>query len=459
MLGSHVFEAVSDHLAVNNLLSPTQSGFRKRFSTESALLRRYDDCLKNRDDGKYTGLLLVDFAKAFDSVHHDVLLEKMAAMGVSHKWFQSFLDGRSQRVSFGDHESASASLDAGVPQGAVLSPLLFAIFINDLPECMPGFIASYLYADDSNFAAASATLATVELQLNAASAACQRWAERNRIRINIRKSKTMVLPPAARVVTPASQSVAKLCKSTKVVAKKVGKKPKAPKPSRKQRDVCSAKIEVKYDGAELEQVTHFKLLGLMLGENIANPSEIVSRQKGKIVCSINRLQPHLPHLSIATRLLLVNAFVKPHFEYALSVWGPLLNCSQLAQLDALRRRCSVLVFGPKGGSGKLTRLHWLNTEAHVRVAVCRAMRKVQTQEFPSYLLEKFSRNSGVTRAGSSQLSFVLPPFRYAATKRAFSYYGASVWNDLPLAVRSAGSKSPFYHKLTQHELARMPAHY
>ena len=147
-----VHNRLLSHLTTNSILSPGQFGFRPGSSTQEALLSATHDWQRYLDLGLSTAALFLDMSKAFDKVPHCQLLRSLSAVGVSGpllKWFESYLSQRSQRVVLNGHSSCSIPVRSGVPQGSILGPLLFIVYINSLAELhfSPGSTL-ILYADD-----------------------------------------------------------------------------------------------------------------------------------------------------------------------------------------------------------------------------------------------------------------------------------------------------------------------
>ena len=136
----------------NNIIYNLQFGFRKQYSTSHALINITENIRKALDDGNIGCGVFVDLQKAFDTVDHQILLAKLnhyGIRGVSNDWFKSYLSNRSQYVSINGYESGLAAINCGVPQGSVLEPLLFLLYINDLNQAIK-FCKIHHFADDTN---------------------------------------------------------------------------------------------------------------------------------------------------------------------------------------------------------------------------------------------------------------------------------------------------------------------
>ena len=176
-----------------NLFSPHQFGFRAKFSCEYAVTDIYEKLLSNLDKGLSTCAVFLDLAKAFDSVSHDILLRKLEKYGIRGnvlEFFKSYLSSRFQFVKVNDAESSLMKIDFGVPQGSILGPLLFLIYINDLPEATKFFIR--LFADDTFLCTQNDDLLLLESEVNLELKKVYIWLASNKLTLNILKSKYML---------------------------------------------------------------------------------------------------------------------------------------------------------------------------------------------------------------------------------------------------------------------------
>ncbi|HIF15426.1 MAG TPA: hypothetical protein EYQ86_08990, partial [Bacteroidetes bacterium] len=138
--------------------------------------------------------LFIDFSKAFDMVDHKILLHKMYHYGIrgnAHQWIKSYLSDRQQYVSVNGSESTRRNIEYGVPQGSILGPLLFVIYINDIPE-ISHFAKFILYADDANIIITGSSIAEIEDQITSLSAALIHWVKSNGLLLNLKKTQYMI---------------------------------------------------------------------------------------------------------------------------------------------------------------------------------------------------------------------------------------------------------------------------
>jgi hypothetical protein len=172
-----------------------QYAYRKYRSTTNCLHTTIDEWLQSIDDKLLTGVCFLDIAKCFDSINHKLLLLKLVKYGVHNVeqyWFKSYLYGRSQSVYFNNDLSKPTGIDIGVPQGSTLGPLLFMVFVNDLPMYVNKGRCT-MYADDTIIHVSNENVTDVSQNLNDVLTNVSEWYIANRLALNIDKSSTMLI--------------------------------------------------------------------------------------------------------------------------------------------------------------------------------------------------------------------------------------------------------------------------
>lgn len=198
-----VFQQVYDYLTSNDLLYTSQYGFRKLHSTELATLELTDRINYSLDNNEIPLAIFLDLSKAFDTIDHTILLHKLEYYGIhgsSLSWFQIYLTNRYQYVEINVYSSPLLPITIGVPQGSILGPLLFIIYMNDIHEVTDKF-HSMLYADDTSLEAPLCSFATplnasnkhiLSKNINSELKSIHDWLCINKLSLNVKKTKMMI---------------------------------------------------------------------------------------------------------------------------------------------------------------------------------------------------------------------------------------------------------------------------
>lgn len=187
-----IFKRLFKYVNEFSILSPNQFGFRPNYSTTTALTKFVNDVASSLDKNLSTGA--IDLTKAFDLVDHYILLGKLYSIGLSEQsilWFNSYLHFRRQCVLFNGALSQFVVMERGVPQGSCLGPLLFSIFINDLPQ-MCSDCQTLLYADDTVIYSSKPNTNSIQSSLQLDFNTIQKWFSANGLILNKRKSYCML---------------------------------------------------------------------------------------------------------------------------------------------------------------------------------------------------------------------------------------------------------------------------
>ena len=190
-----VYNQLYHYLDDDKLLLGCQSGFRSLHSTLTALLEATDAWSVNIDNGLLNGVVFIDLTKAFDTIDHEIILRKMSYLGVNQaaiKWFSSYLSGRTQRCSVNGKLSTARTLSCGVPQGSILGPLLFLIYINDLPNSLQNAVPR-MFAENTNLTLSVKTLTELKLALAPELNNLSCWLKANKLSLNVAKTELMII--------------------------------------------------------------------------------------------------------------------------------------------------------------------------------------------------------------------------------------------------------------------------
>ena len=304
VLESQVRETVLNHLQENKLLSAKQYGFIGGRSTALQLLYYLDSCVRKIAEGKVVDTVYFDFAKAFDKVPHRRLLGKLEAYGISGSilnWIREFLCGRTQTVVVNGEKSKKAAVLSGIPQGTVLGPLLFVIYINDI---LDGITSSgLLFADDTKIFR-EVTSEEDSLRLQADIERLEQWAKVWLLEFNQDKCHVITLGKLENI------------KHTH---------------------------RYRLGGKEIEHVFEEKDLGVIVDHDLSFSEHISSKIRiaNAIVGLIRR---SFAFLDIKTFTKLYTAFVRPHLEYAQSAWSPITK-KHVNALENVQIRATKLIDG------------------------------------------------------------------------------------------------------------------
>ena len=409
IMESLVKKEILAHMISNNLLSKKQYGFISGRSTVTQLLNYLDKCAATMANGGVTDAIYLDFAKAFDTVPHARLIGKLQAYGITGdilKWVEAFLRDRSQVVRVNGEESFSASVVSGIPQGSVLGPLLFVIYINDLPDSINS--DTLMFADDTKILRRILSKEdSMELQKDVHE--LEQWSDKWLLRFNTEKCHVLT----------------------------VGK----------TEDIMHTHSYKLYDD-DLEHVFEETDLGVTIDSELRF-EEHISKKVSKANSIAGLIRRSFAHLDGTLFKRLYTAFVRPHLEYAQAVWSP-MSQKLVDMLENVQKRATKMV----DGFSKLDyeeRLKRLKLPSLVYRRARGDMIEVY-KHFHVYdqdlIPEIFLRQTFGTRKHDYQLVWRKPKDGVRGVQsKSFYYRVMEVWNGLPVKVVNASTINEFKNLL------------
>jgi hypothetical protein len=400
-----VAKQIITYLEANNKLSNKQHGFRKNFSTVTQLVEFDRDVVNALNDRNVIDCIFLDFSKAFDRVPHDILVEKMVSLGIDLNivhWIQNFLSQRKQFVTVDDAYSSMCEVKSGVPQGSVVSPVLFLLFVDDLVENLES--VARLFADDC--------VLYREITCQEDHAVLQRdlvkiseWCTKNRMSLNVSKTKHLMIT------------------------------------SKHQNQQYAYSI----NGTQVESCTSYKYLGVTVTQNYKFNLHIdnIVAKANRALYSIMRKLKRAPH---QVKDLAYKTYVRPILEYASPMWQPHSNVN-ITKIESVQRRAARFVSNNfdrvASVTSMLRELNWdsirlRHVSARVKLLYC-------------VINNSIGIDGGHSISGPSHFSMrldhtrKLKPLSSNIDLHKFSFFPHAIklWNSLPNSVVTSGNSNLF----------------
>ena len=425
-----VYKQLINYIEKYQILNEFQFGFRKGRSTEQALAEITENLKNAIDNNVFTCGVFLDFAKAFDTVDHKILLTKLQAYGIRGiplEWFTSYLYHRKQYVSLNGLESTKQTVVCGVPQGSSLGPLLFLIYINDIPNSSDK-LNFRLFADDTNVFASSASAVNLECIVNDELTKVKKWCDINKLSLNIKKTHYMIIK------------------------------------SRQKKSPHNFNIKITNNNGtfnQLERKAHVKYLGVLIDESISwkhHVAYICSR----IARNTGIFYKLRHYMSLSQLKQLYYNLIFPLISYAILAWGSAyqsqINKVQVKQNTVIR----VMFFAVTHGKNTESALPLMNL---LNILSVKSVHQLQTlkfafcwhkKELPKIFQDYFQYADQVHNYNtrySIKKNFYKPRTRTNIGKQSIQSIAVDLWKGLPHHLKNLPNFS-FPRLLKQHLLTR-----
>lgn len=403
---------LSRYLKKFNLLTPSQFGFREGLSTNIAIACLTDKIKSSIDRGNVAAAVFIDFSKAFDTIDHDILfikLERYGITGPALTLLRSFLLNRQQVVSISTATSPPVIINRGVPQGSILGPLLFLIYINDLPLCLRTS-QCILYADDTTILNSHHNTSSLIQMIQTDLLLLERWCSVNKLSINVLKTCYLLF-------TSPQKKIAAI-------------------PS----------LHIAGDQIAFCRTTNF--LGVIVDCHLKFHEHAIFITK-KLSFGVRVLIRARPYFNFQTLLTLYYAFVHSHLNYCISSWGGTYN-SHIAPLITLQKQAlRVITFSRRQAESSPLFIHLRVLPLHQLYLYSIGILffnifydHLALDIFPQHVLS----NSNLTRFASRR-NLLLPPIHTNYGKKMIQFSALSFWNSLSSDIKCSTTLRLFKSKL------------
>jgi hypothetical protein len=402
-----------DYLMKHKFISIDQFAYLKNHSTQLCLHRLIDDILENVNNKELTGMCFIDIKKCFDTIDHNILLFKLEKYGIKNKeldWFRSYLLDRTQVVVNNGSVSDKCTINIGVPQGTILGPILFLLYINDVSNSVSGAHLN-IYADDVVVYCSSNSLTDLQCKLQCVMNNVYQWYQLNRLALSTEKCSTMLI---------------------------------------KGNNTCeSNEISIHLGSEKLENVHSMKYLGITIDDDLKWRNHLANISK-KVNVNNARIRRTYNVLPQSIRLKVHNTISVPIIDYASTVWGD-FSQGILNYMNRLEHMCARSITGNfnfidvRGFDlmQKLQMSYFINRlNYYTSVIMYKAIHGLVPEHIANIILFTYEVSNRNLRTFNNMELYKPRPY-CNLFKKSLQYKGPTIWNHLPLHTKESLSVRSF----------------
>ena len=408
----HVNKHLMNYLNKYNLIHKSQSGFRQKHSCQTALVKLIDQWMSCIDKGDLVGSLFIDFRKAFDVVDHEILMKKLKLYKLSEtslSWFSSYLSERKQAVYNGQDHSEFIQIKSGVPQGSILGPTLFLLFLNDLP-LFTKFCFCDFYADDATFHTHSDNLETIEHSLQTDGNIAKTWGKENKMHIHYVKTTCMIAG------------------TTHTLREK-------------------PQLNIQIDGHDIANVSQQKLLGVIIDDKLTW-SPHIEKVCSAMSSKISLLRQLAKYVSVDILKKFYQGYILPLIDYGSITWSG-TSTANLERIHKLQKRAARIILHrdySTPSSDMFIELGWQPITKRLAFNKAVFTYKALNGHTPQYiteLLKPVAQTRDRHLRSSSNGTLAVPRSWSTVFDRSFAVSAPKLWNSLPVELRSSQTLNGF----------------
>jgi len=396
-------ERLTKFVMDNNIIYEHQFGFQKDKSTTLAVMDMTEKIIRSFEKKDFACNIFLDFAKAFDTINHEILASKLeyyGIRGVAKDWFISYLSNRYQSVKIEQSISSKMPITCGVPQGSILGPLLFLIYINDIKQSSDKLMF-FLFADDTSTYISGNDLKVIETICNEELEKVSEWLRANKLSLNVSKSNMVLF--------------------------------------RNHNRKLISDIFIKIDNELINQKNYVKYLGIYIDKNLSW-KEHISNIKIKLdrgIGMLSKLRIFAPRSII---LKAYHAFITPHINYGILNWGNASDTALSPIIKCLEKANSIVnsLYPHNERLFSLKNFH--------NLAVSKFIWKLHNEKLPNCIKEMFTeKTNNIVMRNSNR--FILQRVNTEAKRRFITFYGLKLWNTIETEIKNSKSIEIFNKRI------------